>query len=258
MLPCSKAAFVGAQASQPNFMEETDILYSSMWNGYLFYNEKLVDNYYQTKPEYQIYSLLAERMGISEFPQMNEMQWINKLLGASDGDGINLEQLKTDTFIFTKETKSIPWADYKFKTTSGKFEFVEPFSLQKYIENNQKDKEGYFQLLTVHARESLHSQHLMISNVNQPEVYICIADADYLNICDNELVKLKNQFGSIKAKINISDKVQRGVLYMKEGWWFKNGGSVNSLASHEVSDIGNQATYNECRCKILKLGVDNE
>ena len=66
------------------------------------------------------------------------------------------------------------------------------------------------------------------------------------------------QFGSIKAEINISDKVQKGVLYMKEGWWFKNGGSVNSLTSHEVSDIGNQATYNECRCKIQRQGVNNE
>lgn len=239
------------------FMEETDIMYSSMWNGYMFYNEKLVDRYYETKPEYQIYSLLAERMGIDEFPQMNEVQWINKLLGGSN-DRINLEQLKIDNFIFAKEVKSIPWADYKFKTDSGKFEFVEPLALQRYIDNIQKDEEGYFQLLTVHTRESLHSQHLMTSNIDHPEVYICLVDADYLSIYDKELVMLKNQFGSITAEINISDKVQKGVLYMKQGWWFKNGGSVNSLTSHEVSDIGNQATYNQCRCKIQRLGVNNE
>jgi anaerobic selenocysteine-containing dehydrogenase len=240
------------------FMEETDIMYSSMWNGYMFYNEKLVDHYYQTKPEHKIYSLLAERMGISEFPQMDEMQWIDKLLGSSAMAGINLEQLRKDTFITIKETRSIPWADYNFKTASGKFEFVEPLYLQKYIDNMQKDEEGYFQLLTVHARESLHSQHFMTSNVDQPEVYISHADADYLNICDKELVKLTNPFGCIKAQIAISDKAQKGVLYMKEGWWLKNGGSVNSLTSNEVSDIGNQATYNECRCRIEKLGADNE
>ncbi|MDF2532767.1 MAG: Formate dehydrogenase, partial [Clostridia bacterium] len=240
------------------FMEETDIMYSSMWNGYMFYNEKLVDNYYQTKPEYQIYSLLAERMGIAAFPQMDEIQWIEKLLGGSAVSGISFEQLRKDTFITTKETKSIPWADYNFKTASGKFEFVEPFYLQKYIDNIQKDEVDYFQLLTVHARESLHSQHFMTSNATQPEVYICNADADYLDICDKELVMLKNQFGCIKAQIAISDKAQKGVLYMKEGWWLKNGGSVNRLTSNEVSDIGNQATYNECRCRIEKLGVVNE
>jgi anaerobic selenocysteine-containing dehydrogenase len=69
---------------------------------------------------------------------------------------------------------------------------------------------------------------------------------------------LQNQFGSLTAEIVISDKIQKGVLYMKEGWWFKNGGSVNNLTSHELSDIGNQATYNECRIKIIKLGANNE
>jgi anaerobic selenocysteine-containing dehydrogenase len=240
------------------FMEETDIVFSSMWNGYLFYNEKLVDRYYQTMSEYQIYGLLAERMGISEFPQMNEMQWISKLLSSPDEKRINLDQLKKDSYVFVEETKSIPWADHKFKTASGKFEFVEPFSLQKYIDNVQKDEEGYFRLLTVHARESLHSQHLMTSRAIHPEVYICESDAKDFNICHKEIVRLNNQFGDIKAEVNISDKIQKGVLYMKEGWWFKNGGSVNRLTPHEISDIGNQATYNECRCKIVKLGVNNE
>lgn len=240
------------------FTEETDIVYSSMWNGCLFYNEKLVERYYQTKPEYEIYSLLAERMGMSEFPKMNEMQWIDKLLDDPGGNNIDLEQLKIDTFTFAKDAKSIPWSDYKFKTTSGKFEFVDAFSLREFIEGSKEDDKEYFRLLTVHARESLHSQHFMTSEVRQPEVYICKTDAESLNVYDKELVKLQNQFGSLTAEINISDKIQKGVLYMKEGWWFKNGGSVNGLTSHELSDIGNQATYNECRVEIIKLGVNNE
>lgn len=240
------------------FMEETDIIYSSMWNGCLFYNEKLVERYYQSKPEYEIYGLLADRMGISEFPKMNELQWINKLLGDVSRNDIDIEQLKADTYTFARGAKTIPWSDYKFKTASGKFEFIDALSLGKFMKNSKKDEDGYFRLLTVHARESLHSQHFMTSNVRQPEVYICKADAEHLNVNDKELVNLQNQFGSIIAEISISNKIQKGVLYMKEGWWFKNGGSVNALTSHEISDIGNQATYNECLLKIIKLGANNE
>jgi anaerobic selenocysteine-containing dehydrogenase len=240
------------------FMEETDIVYSSMWNGCMFYNEKLVDRYFQTKPEYEIYSLLAKRLGINEFPQMNEIQWINVLLSGSDNHTINIDQLKSDTYIFAEEAKAIPWSDHKFNTASGKFEFPDVFTLRKFMEDAKQKNEGHFQLLTVHTRESLHSQHLMTSKITYPEVFICKDDAQGLDVCNKEIVRLQNQFGSLTAEIVISDKIQKGVLYMKEGWWFKNGGSVNNLTSHELSDIGNQATYNECRIKIIKLGANNE
>jgi len=36
-----------------------------------------------------------------------------------------------------------------------------------------------------------------------------------------------------------------------EGWWLKNQG-VNHLTPIGVSDIGNQAVFNNCMCKIYK------
>ena len=243
------------------FMEETDIMYSSMWNGYIFYNEKLVNNGFEAKSELEIYSLLAEKMGLTDFPQMSVQQWISKLFENTTEIDLILDALKSNTYTYAKSVKSIPWEDYRFKTPSGKYEFVGAEALEQYMEA-QNDKERYcFKLLTVHARESLHSQHFMDSDREYPEVYISKEDVDLIELMklkDGELIKLENQYGSIKAELSFSDKVQKGVLYMKEGWWYKNGGSVNDLTPHEVSDIGNQATYNECRCNIVKLGVSDE
>lgn len=243
------------------FMEETDIVYSSMWNGYIFYNEKLVDRYNEAKSELEIYSLLAKKMNIKDFPQMTAEQWISKLLNNTTEIGLDIDALKSKAYALTGNTSPVPWKDFKFKTISGRFEFASVDAFRQYIENQNSSYKHYFKLLTVHMRESLHSQHLMESDREHPEVYISKEDSDlieFMKLEDGELVLLENQYGSIKAELSFSDKVQKGVLYMKEGWWFKNGGSVNDLTPHEVSDIGNQATYNECRCKIVKLGVNNE
>jgi hypothetical protein len=42
------------------------------------------------------------------------------------------------------------------------------------------------------------------------------------------------------------------MLYIKESWWLKNGGSINILTSSGISDIGEQAIFNECRCNIKR------
>jgi anaerobic selenocysteine-containing dehydrogenase len=242
------------------FMEETDIVYSSMWNGHIFYNEKLVAPYFEAKPEFEIYSMLAEKLGMVNFPNMTAEQWISKLLGNVDKINLDVDSLKSNAYGYAKSAKAIPWEDYKFNTPSGKFEFVGCEELIKYMEGSKRAKEYHFKLLTVHVRESLHSQHLMDSDIEHPEVYISKEDSeliDVLKLKNGELIKLENQYGNINAVVNITDKVKRGVLYMKQGWWIKNGGSVNNLTPHEVSDIGNQATYNECNVRIVKLGVVN-
>ncbi|OGO76615.1 MAG: hypothetical protein A2Y23_05460, partial [Clostridiales bacterium GWB2_37_7] len=243
------------------FMEETDIVYSSMWNNYMFYNEKLVDCQYDAKSELEIYSLLAEKIGMVDFPQMNSEQWIYKLLENVSEAGMDIDILKKNSYAYAEHVSPIPWSDFKFSTPSGKFEFVSTEELEQYIEEQNNSKQYHFKLLTVHARESLHSQHLMNSVQDHPIVHISREEIELiamLNLKNGELVKLENQYGSLLAEINFSDKVQKGVLYMIEGWWLKNGGSVNSLTSSEVSDIGNQAIYNECRVKIVKLGVYDE
>lgn len=240
------------------FMEETDIVYSSMWNASIFYNEKLVERYHSAKPEFEIYSELAARMGLMDFPQLSEEQWISKLLENVDILGVTLDGLKKEGCAVAKTAAQIPWADCRFKTPSGKFEFAEPEIFVQYMTDSKSTRKYYYKLLTVHTRESLHSQHLMDTNKEYPEVYISNADTDLIDILklkEGELIGLENQYGSMKAVVSFTDKVQKGVLFMKEGWWRKNGGSVNVLTPSDISDIGNQATYNECYVKIVKLGV---
>ncbi len=234
------------------FMEETDIMYSSMWNGYMFYNQKLVSRYFEAKPEFEIYSMLAERMNITNFPQMNEEQWLDKLLSKVQDIGLDISTLKRNSYAYAEQNNPVPWADYSFKTPSGKFGFIDPSKLQKCISNYENNGEESFTLLTVHTRESLHSQHLITSDIEHPPVYICKEDAIVLNIKDKQLVELYNEYGSLVAEAFVSDNTQKGLLFMKEGWWKKNGGSVNRLMPHDVSDIGKQAIYNECKCKIRK------
>lgn len=237
------------------FMEEIDIVYSSMWNGYMFYNKKLVPRFFEAKPEFEIYSMLAKKMNMTDFPRMNEEQWIDKLLSKAQDIGLDISKLRRNSYAYAELNKAVPWSDYKFETPSGKFEFADSASLQKCFAMCEKLDTDNFRLLTVHTRESLHSQHLISSDIEHPQVFIYKEDAINLNIKDKQLIELYNEYGSLTAEAIVTDNAQKGVLYMKEGWWKKNGGSVNSLTPHNISDIGKQAIYNECRCKIRKQGV---
>lgn len=236
------------------FMEETDIIYSSMWNSYMFYNEKLIPRNLDVKPEFEIYSILAQKLDMTDFPQMKEEQWIDKLLSKLYDKGLNASELKRNSF--TKiNVNPIAWENKEFSTQSGRFEFIDNASLKSCITDEQSKTTEDFRLLTVHAKESLHSQHFLTSEVEHPPVYISSKDALRLEINNNELVQLYNEYGCITAEAVISDKGQSGVLFMHEGWWKKNGGSVNSLTPHDNSDIGLQAVYNDCICKIRKQGA---
>lgn len=240
------------------FMEETDVIGSSMWNGYLFYNQKMVSRYYDAKPELEIYSLLAGKMGLDDFPQLNEEQWLDQLLSRIGELGIDKDELRRNSYAIPNKYHDIPWNDYQFKTPSGKFEFIDAASLKQCYDASINDNECTYRLITVHTRESLHSQHFMTSEVEYPTVYIGLEDAKKEGIEQGQLLELHNQYGHLKAIADISGKCQPGLLFMKEGWWKKSGGSVNCLTPHGISDIGGQAIYNECRCEITKTGVRNE
>lgn len=224
-------------------LESEDLIYSSMTNPYITYNEKALEPKNIYMDEYYFFMELAKRMGIKEYPNVSKREYLTKIIEPLKDyyEDISLDKIKNE---YITIHKSVAWEDKKFLTPSGKFEI----SLCK--DSLSYNDENKIRLLTNHGRDSLSSQHLMdvegISNA-----YINRRLALKKGIYDNEVVILKSENGSIKVKINIDESVGDNIVMMYVGWWDKHG-NPNILTSSGISDIGGQITYNETFVDIEK------
>lgn len=234
------------------FLEEEDVIVPGMWNSYVGKVEKCKDRYFEAKPEYEIYTELAERLGYGDFPKFTEREWLNMLLKPLADNGLDLKELNEKGFTKNPMAQDIPWQDKKFDTASGKFELLEPYALNECLKAVGEKQKNKYRLLTVHQRKSMHSQHMMDTADKFPRVFVNPRDAKEENISNNDVVRIFNTYGEIQARVTISDQAGPGILWMNEGWWLKNGGSVNNLTEDSVSDIGNQGVMNHCFCSIEK------
>lgn len=235
------------------FLEEEDVVVPGMWSNYIGYMNKCMEKYYEAKPEYEIYTELAGRLGLEEFPKLSGQQWLELMLKPIIDKGFKLDELKKRGFAKNPAAHEIPWMDRCFATESGKFEIIAVDELAQCLKETSGEKMEKYRLITVHTGRSLHSQHLLEEDAVIPAVYVNPEDAASLDIEAGDEVRLYNSYGSLKARVFISGVGDKGVFHMKEGFWFKNGGSVNRLTSDAISDIGNQGVLNHCFCEIEKV-----
>ncbi|WP_195964141.1 molybdopterin-dependent oxidoreductase [Clostridium cuniculi] len=233
-----------------NTLESEDLLFSSMMNPYLVYNEKLVDIDEKLMDEYYFFMELAKRLNINEYPFVDKKSYLEKVIEPLNDKfkNISLDFIK-DNYITIHN--SIAWEDKKFLTNSGKFEILKCDGLR--YKRNDLDKikeEKLFRLLTNHGKDSLSSQHFM-DEVNVAKAYINSRMANELELQENEIVNLKSNNGQIKVQIVIDDSISNYVVMMYVGWWKKHG-NPNYLTNSGASDIGGQITYNETFVNIIK------
>ncbi|MDV4150995.1 molybdopterin-dependent oxidoreductase [Clostridium sp. AL.422] len=225
-------------------LESEDLIYSSMTNPYIIYNEKAVEPKNKFMDEYEFFKEAARILNMKKYPYVDKYNYITKVIAPLKkyNDEISIEYLKNNHFTIHN---SIAWEDKKFETDSGKFEIF--FNDKLYKENNYNNE---FTLLTNHTRDSLSSQHIM-DKEGIAVAYINENMAKELKLSNDEIVILKNKNGEITVKLNIDNMVADFVVLMYVGWWAKHG-NPNFLTESGISDIGGQVTYNETKVEIIK------
>jgi anaerobic selenocysteine-containing dehydrogenase len=67
-----------------------------------------------------------------------------------------------------------------------------------------------------------------------------------------ERVQVQTVHGSLSCVVEVSDTLREDTVLIYEGWWDRLGGSVNRLTGDELSDMGENATYYDAKCKIVR------
>ncbi len=236
-----------------NTFESEDILFSSMANPYITYNEKVIEPKNKLMDEYYFFMELAKRLDIKEYPYVSKEEYLSKViepLKTFDKD-INLNKLKN---IYFTIQNNIAWEDKVFKTESRKYELystkakndgLSPIPVYKRYK-----KENKFRLITNHSKDTLFSQHYM-NKEGISKCYINEYMAKNINVYNKEVVILKNKNSDIKCQVNIDNSIGDYIVMMYVGWWEKHG-NPNYITDNEISDLGGQVAYNETFIDIIK------
>ena len=229
-------------------LESEDLLFSSMMNPYLVYNEKILEPQEKLMDEYYFFMEVAKRLKMSNYPIVTKKEYLEKVIYPlkNINSDISLEYLKNNYFTLHKD---VAWSDKNFVNESGKFEIINCEEIKKFEANKYKDI-SKLRLLTNHGRDSLSSQHFMDDD-GIAIAYINEKEAKRFNINNNEIIYLKSENGQIKVKINIDKSIGDNIVMMFVGWWERHG-NPNFLTNSGISDIGGQITYNETFVEIIK------
>jgi anaerobic selenocysteine-containing dehydrogenase len=235
---------------------------------YLVYNEPAIAPLGEAKPNWEVFQLLAKRMGFDDecFDDTDE-DIIRQALATDHPPlrGITLDKLKQEGWARLNLPETFaPFADGQFLTPSGKCEFysealeqagLDP--LPAFIPPRESPDSAPelaarypLQLISPPANSFLNTtfSHLssFLKSEREPFIQISAQDAEHRGINDGDNVRVWNDRGECQLKARITDRVKPGVAVALSIWWNKlspGRSNVNQLVSQELTDIGAGATF---------------
>jgi anaerobic selenocysteine-containing dehydrogenase len=248
------------------FAEAEDIFFNSMSHQYLAYGHKAAEPPGECRFEYDVFRELAGLLKLDKFkdldPETVLKRAIEPLTGAT---GITLEDLKEKGPLVPSGFNQVPWSEGVFDTPDGRYNFFSEQAekegmggLPGYYKPLELSDEkllvdGYkYWFVTPHHRSSIHSCHRLPGSADAPLAYINPQTAKEERLTAGEAVVVSSRRGKIELPVEIDDMVPPGTVLVYQGWWHQSGAAVNSLTADRLSDLGNQAAYYDCLCKIEK------
>jgi anaerobic selenocysteine-containing dehydrogenase len=238
-------------------LEHLDI-HRSYGHTYSMLNTPAIQPLGESKPNTEIFRLLAERMGLNDpcFRDSDEALVRQALAGLN---GITFEQLKEKGWA-SLEVGDAPFANGNFPTPSGKCEFyserlkdLDPLPTyipprEDRLSNPSLAKKFPFALISPPAHHFLNSTFVNLFDKKEvgPTLEIHPVDAGPRHIEDGVPVEIFNARGSFLAKAVVTDRTRPGVLSAPSIWWNKlvpGGRNANSTTSEEITDLGGGATF---------------
>jgi anaerobic selenocysteine-containing dehydrogenase len=213
----------------------------------------------ESKPNTEIFRLLAARMGLDDaYLKDSDEQMMRQ---AMDGwnTPFSLEDLNANGWA-SLQVGDAPFAQGNFPTPSGKCEFYserleELDPLPTYIppredrlSNPTLAKKFPLVLISPPAHHFLNSSFVNQFHLHEtgPTLEIHPSDAAPRHIQDGTPVEIFNGRGSFLAQAVVTNRTRPGVVSAPSVWWNKlvpGGRNANSTTSEALTDIGAGATF---------------
>jgi molybdopterin-containing oxidoreductase family molybdopterin binding subunit len=225
---------------------------------YLQLLEKAIEPLHEARTALDVWSALAERVGLGEYFRHTPQDYMRMLLasGHPSVDGITFERLEAEKIVRGNlpSPPEIPFARGNFPTPSGRIEFYNeslvefgeelPFHRETLESPRRSPLAGRYPLIFLSAKVRA-TMHSIMANVDwmqevseEPLLHINPADAQKRAVADGDWVVAFNDRGRVKLKARLSEAVPPGTVNVPHGWWperFAEGHYSDLL--HRIDDL---------------------
>ncbi|HEV2801150.1 MAG TPA: molybdopterin oxidoreductase family protein [Pyrinomonadaceae bacterium] len=245
---------------------------------YLTINEPAIAPLHESKPNTEVFRLLAARLGFEEecFKDSDEeiarqaLDLVHPLL-----EGITLDALRERGWMrLNLPEPYAPFAEGNFPTPSGKCElsnerlelqglpavpdFIPP--RESHASAPELARRFPLALISPAAHAFLNSSFANLpKHVRQekrPFVEINPADAAARRISDGDRVRVSNERGVCELTAVVTTRARPGVVVSPSVWWNKlspGGTNINQLSSQTLTDMGGGATFYDALVEVELL-----
>jgi anaerobic selenocysteine-containing dehydrogenase len=234
-------------------------LHRAYGHTYSMLNQPAIEPLGESKPNTEIFRLLAARMGFNEdYFKDSDEDLVGQALRGTNGK-VTLDELKAKGWA-SLQVGDAPFAQGNFPTPSGKCEFyserlrdLDPLPTyipprEDRLSNPTLAKQFPLALISPPAHHFLNSTFVNQFHKKElePTLEINAIDASARHIDDGAPVEIFNTRGSFLAKAVVTDRTRAGVVSAPSIWWNKlvpGGRNANSTTSEEITDLGGGATF---------------
>jgi len=255
-------------------LEHTDI-HATYGHLYMMANNPAIAPLGESKPNTEIFRLLAGRMGFDDacFSETDD-EIAAQAFDPKDQRAKNFDWASLKKTGWQKlNMPDAPFAQGGFPTASGKCEF---FSAQMQADGLDplpsyippyESKASTPELAQVYplamisppARNFLNTTFVNVMSLRgtegEPYLDIHPHDAEIRNIVDGDMVRAFNDRGSMLMKARVTDKAREGMVVALSIWWKKyasDGKNANELTSQRLTDMGRAATFYDVLVQVEK------
>jgi len=228
------------------FLEEEDALVS--WGHNILGGvNPAIDPVGESRSDLWIVQQLADRLGIGEEMAGTPREWLRQIMSPMEAKGVTVDALLQGP-IRCPVAPLIPFADKKFPTKSGRFEFITEIEVEQ-----RKDPAFPLTLVTNFSKKWLLSQ---MTEAEHPKLATVRVGADWAanhGIENGRQMRLRSAVGELVVEVQVDPRVGKEMVIMAVGTWMKRGGGVNILTEDIMTNFGEMAAYGETRVLLEPL-----
>jgi anaerobic dimethyl sulfoxide reductase subunit A len=255
------------------FWERNDV--HTPWAGaghYAIYMRQAIAPMYECRNDIDIFADLARRVGIPDYNDRSEEEWLRELTCDAVDDfetfvenGVARFAPPKDAVAFAAQIRDPE--NHRFTTPSGKIEIYsmtlaakpDPYGLGRippiptWIEPVASEPHHPLMLCSPKSRARTHSIHgnqPLLARIDPDDLWMNPKDAAARGIADGQTVRVFNDRGSTRLPVKVTPHIAPGVVSIKEGAWFTpdsdgadTTGCANALTADRSAPCG-ATTYN--------------
>jgi anaerobic selenocysteine-containing dehydrogenase len=242
---------------------------------YMMANNAAIAPLGESKPNTEIFRLLAARMGFGDpcFGESDD-QLAAQAFNAKDARAVHFDWESLKRKGWQKlAMPDAPFAAGGFPTPSGKCEFYSSSMLADGLDplpayiapyesaasNPELAAKYPLAMISPPARNFLNSSFVNVQSLRategEPHLDIHPRDAAARNIDDGDMARIFNDRGSFVARARVTPKARPGLVVGLSVWWKKlagDGKNANEVTSQRLTDMGRAPTFYDTLVQVEK------